>query len=144
MAGNPVHFEIAAQDTSRAQKFYKDMFGWEFQSFGGPMEYNMTRITDTSGAAVFPGDPGAIRVYFDVDDINAGAARLRERRRGRRPAAGSEHGLVRDREGHRGEPDRPLADRSERADPGRELEPPGIAGAEQRRQITFALCSRRL
>jgi uncharacterized protein len=78
MAGNPVHFEIAAQDTSRAQKFYKDMFGWEFQAFEGPMEYNMTRLSDTSGAAVFPGDPGAIRVYFDVDDINAGAARLKE------------------------------------------------------------------
>jgi len=73
MAGNPVHFEIAAQDTSRAQKFYKDMFGWEFQPFEGPMEYNMARISDTSGAAVFPGDPGAIRVYFDVDDINDGA-----------------------------------------------------------------------
>jgi len=42
------------------------------------VEYNMTRISDTAGAAVFPSDPGAIRVYFDVDDINAGAAKLRE------------------------------------------------------------------
>ncbi len=78
MTGDPVHFEIAAQDTARAQKFYKDMFGWEFQAFGGPVEYNMTRLSDTAGAAVFPGDAGAIRVYFDVDDINAGAAKLRE------------------------------------------------------------------
>ena len=78
MAGNPVHFEIPAQDTSRAQKFYKDMFGWEFQAFDGPMEYNMARISDTSGAAVFPSDPGAVRVYFDVDDITAGAAKLRD------------------------------------------------------------------
>ena len=79
MAGNPVHLEIAAQDTSRAQEFYKNLFGWNFQGFeGSPQEYNMTRISDTSGAAVFPGDPGAIRVYFDVDDINAGAARVRE------------------------------------------------------------------
>ncbi len=78
MAGNPVHFEIAAQDTSRAREFYKNMFGWEFQAFDGPMEYHMARVSDTSGAAVFPGDPGAIRVYFDVDDINAGAARLKE------------------------------------------------------------------
>ena len=78
MAGNPVHFEIAAQDTSRAQKFYKDMFGWDFQAFEGPGEYNMTRISDSSGAAVFPGDPGAIRIYFDVDDINSGAAKVRD------------------------------------------------------------------
>jgi hypothetical protein len=73
-----VHFEIPAQDMSRAQKFDKDMFGWQFQAFGGPVEYDMTRISDTAGAAVFPSDPGAIRVYFDVDDINAGAAKLRE------------------------------------------------------------------
>ena len=78
MAGNPVHIEIAANDSSRAQEFYKGLFGWEFQAFEGPQEYNMTRVSDTSGAAVFPGDPGAIRVYFDVDDINAGAARVKE------------------------------------------------------------------
>ena len=79
MAGNPVHFEIAAQDTSRAKEFYKKMFGWEFQAFeGSPQEYSMARVSDTSGSAVFAGDPGAIRVYFDVDDINAGAARVRE------------------------------------------------------------------
>jgi len=78
MAGNPVHFEIAAKDTGRAQDFYKNLFGWDFQGMEGPVEYNMTRLSETTGAAVFPGDPGAIRVYFDVDDINAGVARVRE------------------------------------------------------------------
>lgn len=78
MSGNPVHFEIPAQDTARAQKFYKDAFGWDFQAMEGPQEYHMTRISDSTGAAVFPGDAGAIRVYFDVDDINAGTASLRD------------------------------------------------------------------
>ena len=78
MAGKAVHFEIPAQDTGRAQDFYKNLFGWEFQAFEGPQEYHMARVTDDSGSAVFPGDTGAIRVYFDVDDINAGAARLKE------------------------------------------------------------------
>ncbi|TML27676.1 MAG: VOC family protein [Actinobacteria bacterium] len=73
-----MHFEIPAQDTTRAQKFYKDMFGWEFQPFEGPTEYNMARISESAGAAVFPSEPGAIRVVFDVDDINAGAAKLRD------------------------------------------------------------------
>jgi len=27
---------------------------------------------------VFPGDTGAIRIYFEVDDINAGAARVND------------------------------------------------------------------
>jgi uncharacterized protein len=78
MAGKPVHFEIAAKDTGRAQEFYKGMFGWQFQGMEGPTEYNMTRLSEDTGAAVFPGDTGAIRVYFDVDDVNAGAARIKE------------------------------------------------------------------
>src|SRR5262249_32365372 len=62
------------------QQFYKDLFGWDFQDMEGPTEYHMTRISDSSGAAVFPGDPDAIRVYFDVDDINAGVSKLRQPR----------------------------------------------------------------
>jgi predicted enzyme related to lactoylglutathione lyase len=78
MPGQPVHIEIPAQDTSRAQEFYKNLFGWEFQSMEGPQEYHMTRLSENSGGAVFPGDTGAIRVYFDVDDIKAGASRVNE------------------------------------------------------------------
>jgi predicted enzyme related to lactoylglutathione lyase len=78
LAGNPVHIEIPAQDTSRAQDFYKGLFGWDFQAMEGPQEYHRARVSDTSGSAVFPGDTGAIRVYFDVDDINAGAAKVKE------------------------------------------------------------------
>jgi uncharacterized protein len=78
VAGKPVHLEIPAEDTSRAQEFYKNLFGWEFQAMEGPFEYHMARISDDAGSAVFPSDTGAIRVYFDVDDINAGASRLKE------------------------------------------------------------------
>ena len=78
MAGKPVHFEVPASDTSRAQDFYKKTFGWQFESMEGPVEYHMTRLDDTMGGAVFPGDTGAIRVYFDVDDINAGAAAVKK------------------------------------------------------------------
>jgi predicted enzyme related to lactoylglutathione lyase len=78
MAGKPVHFEIAASDTNRAREFYGNLFGWQWDSMEGPTEYHMTRLSDDAGAGVFPGDPGAIRVYFEVDDINAGAARVKE------------------------------------------------------------------
>jgi uncharacterized protein len=78
MAGKLVHFEVPASDTSRAQDFYKKTFGWQFESMEGPVEYHMTRLEETMGGAVFPGDPGAIRVYFDVDDINAGVAAVKE------------------------------------------------------------------
>ena len=36
-----VHFEIHAGDCERAVKFYKAVFGWEFQKWEGPMEYWM-------------------------------------------------------------------------------------------------------
>ena len=74
MAGKPVHLEIPAQDTSRAQEFYKGIFGWQFQAMEGPFEYHMAQVAEDAGSAVFPGDTGAIRVYFDVDDINGGKA----------------------------------------------------------------------
>ena len=78
MAGKPVHLEIPAQDTSRAREFYKGMFGWDFQAMEGPFEYHMASIAQDTGSAVFPGDTGVIRVYFDVDDIKNGAARVQE------------------------------------------------------------------
>src|SRR3989442_1922414 len=76
MAGKPVHFEVPAKDTSRAREFYGNLFGWQFESMEGPVEYHMTRLADDTGGAVFPGGPGAIRVYFDGDDVNAGVARV--------------------------------------------------------------------
>jgi predicted enzyme related to lactoylglutathione lyase len=80
MPGQPVHFEIPAQDTSRSRQFWSSLFGWEWQTIEGPFEYHMTRLSDTSGAAVYPPQGGeqGIRVYFDADDINATAARVRE------------------------------------------------------------------
>jgi predicted enzyme related to lactoylglutathione lyase len=82
MAGAPVHIEIPAQDTAKGQAFWSGLFGWQFQDFGnGPMEYFMTRVTDSSGAAVYnnpEGNAEGIRVYFDLDDINQGVARVRE------------------------------------------------------------------
>ena len=80
MAGKLVHFEISAQDTERARKFYGDLFGWEFQSYPGPFEYHMTRTAEDQGGAIqAASDDGAgILVYYDVDDIRAGVARVRE------------------------------------------------------------------
>jgi uncharacterized protein len=75
-----VHIEIPADDTAASREFWGSLFGWEFQSFPGPNEYHMARIDDASGAAVTNMEPGkrGTRPYFDVDDIKAGAARVRE------------------------------------------------------------------
>jgi uncharacterized protein len=75
MAGQMVHLEIPAGDTAKAREFWGGLFGWEFQAYeGSPTEYHMTRFSDTTGGAITAADGSerGPRVYFDVEDINAG------------------------------------------------------------------------
>jgi uncharacterized protein len=80
MSGEIVHVEIPADDTTKGREFWGSLFGWEFESFPGAAEYHTTRISDQAGGAITNMEPGkkGIRTYFSVDDINAGAARVRE------------------------------------------------------------------
>ncbi|HEY6961961.1 MAG TPA: VOC family protein [Gaiellaceae bacterium] len=75
------HYEIPADDAEQAQAFYGGLFGWEFQEFpGAPGGYWMTRVDDRSGAAISGGASGGkgARTYFDVDDVRASAAKVKE------------------------------------------------------------------
>jgi hypothetical protein len=78
MAGQVVHVEIPADDTAASREFWGSLFGWEFNCFHGPSEYHMTRLGDQQGAAITNMEPGkrGPRVYFDVDDITDGAAKV--------------------------------------------------------------------
>jgi uncharacterized protein len=82
MPGQMVHVEIPAGDTSKARDFWGGLFGWQFQAMeGSPTEYHMTQLSDNTGGAIYAPDPAnkrGTRVYFDVDDINAGSARVSE------------------------------------------------------------------
>jgi uncharacterized protein len=82
MPGQIVHIEIPADDTGKGREFWGGLFGWQFEQFpgGGPSEYHMTRIGEQQGAAISNMESGkqGTRAYFDVDDINAGAARVKE------------------------------------------------------------------
>jgi uncharacterized protein len=79
MPGQIVHIEIPADDTAAERAFWGSLFGWEFEAFPGPFEYHMTRISEQTGGAITNMEPGkhGMRVYFDVEDINAAAARVR-------------------------------------------------------------------
>jgi uncharacterized protein len=79
MAGEIVHLEIPADDTEKAREFWSSLFGWQFESYPGPSEYHMARLAENQGAAI-SNESGrrGMRPYFDVDDVNAGAARVRE------------------------------------------------------------------
>jgi uncharacterized protein len=52
----PIHFEIHATDPERVQAFYRALFGWQFQSWGGPMEYWVI----TTGDPSLPGINGGL------------------------------------------------------------------------------------
>jgi predicted enzyme related to lactoylglutathione lyase len=80
MPGQVVHIEIPADDTEKGREFWGSLFGWHLESVPSPSEYLMARIGEQQGAAVTNMEPGkkGMRVYFDVDDINAGAARVKE------------------------------------------------------------------
>jgi predicted enzyme related to lactoylglutathione lyase len=80
MAGEIVHIEIPADNTGQGREFWGSLFGWQFQSNPGPFEYHMAQIGDRQGLAITDMEPGkrGTRAYFLVDDINAGADRVRE------------------------------------------------------------------
>jgi predicted enzyme related to lactoylglutathione lyase len=81
MPGEIVHLEIPADDTEQSRAFWGGLFGWQFEAYpGGPGEYHMTRVTEQSGAAITNMEPGkrGTRPYFSVEDVNAGAARVKE------------------------------------------------------------------
>ena len=116
MPGQIVHFEIPADDTGKSREFWGGLFGWQFESYPGPFEYHMTRISDQGGLAITNMEPGkrGTRAYFDVDDINAGATRVRELRGGGPAGPSAGHGLVRDLPGPAGQRVWPVADRFRR------------------------------
>jgi len=51
----PVHFEIHADDPERAMSFYRELFGWKFDGWGGGEYYIVT-----TGAAPEPGIDGGL------------------------------------------------------------------------------------
>jgi uncharacterized protein len=80
MPGQIVHIEIPADDTAKGREFWGSLFGWQFEAAPGAADYYMTRLGDQQGAAVTSMEPGkrGTRAYFDVDDINNGAAKVKE------------------------------------------------------------------
>jgi predicted enzyme related to lactoylglutathione lyase len=80
MPGRLVHFELPAEDTTRARTFWSELFDWTYEAWEGPVEYHQTQAGGDPGGAIYPaqsGERGPI-VYFDVDDIQASVKRVRK------------------------------------------------------------------
>ena len=77
MQGKLVHVEFPAEDTTRAKDFWTGLAGWQFQSWDGPIEYNM--FEGEPGGAIYPrqaGETGPI-IYFGTDDIDGTVQQIR-------------------------------------------------------------------
>jgi predicted enzyme related to lactoylglutathione lyase len=51
-----VHFEIACDQPERAREFYREVFGWKIDKWGGPFDYWLA----STGEAGEPGIDGAL------------------------------------------------------------------------------------
>ena len=52
----PIHFDLTVDNPERAMNFYRDIFGWKFEKWSGPMEYWMV----TTGDEKEPGINGGL------------------------------------------------------------------------------------
>ena len=69
------HLEIGADDAGRARDFFVDLFAWEYTTMDGGGRFDTGGVsTGLHGGDARPG----IVVYFEVPDVAAVAARVRE------------------------------------------------------------------
>ena len=116
--GQPVmHFEIIGKDGAKLRSYYGELFGWEFQEVGGPMDYatvdreqNLSPEGIGIGGGIGGGDQGYgeghVTFYVGVEDAEAALVKAEELG-GKRvwgpdevPGAGIIIGHVADPEGH--------------------------------------------
>lgn len=87
----PVHFEIPVDNMERAQKFYKELFGWNIISAGESFDdyfIVQTVETDEKGMLKEPGMNGGMMMrtnpgqpiinYISVDNIDESLKKLEE------------------------------------------------------------------
>lgn len=79
--GQPVmHFEVIGKDGQKLRSYYSELFGWELESVGGPMDYAVVdRESNLSPEGVGIGGgiggsseaEGHLTFYVGVDDAEA-------------------------------------------------------------------------
>ena len=114
--GQPVmHFEVIGRDGAKLRSYYSELFGWETQDVGGPMDYAVVdreQNLSPEGIGIGGGIGGSseadghVTFYVGVDDAEAALAKAEELG-GKRvhgpdevPGAGILIGHLHDPEGH--------------------------------------------
>jgi len=75
MSGEPAHIEIGVPDTDRAQRFYGELFGWEFEGTDKGARIRTGGIP----MGLHPDERGPeLLVFYSVADLDAAAKRIVE------------------------------------------------------------------
>jgi predicted enzyme related to lactoylglutathione lyase len=77
VAGDLVYFWLSLPDAEKAKTFYGGLFGWEFEPGNAPEGWNVEGSTPPGGLHGGQSEPRA-NVCFEVDDLDAGMAKVRE------------------------------------------------------------------
>ena len=77
MAGEIAYVEVPATDAAAAQRFYGQLFGWTCPPGNVPGYSMVDGVGFPAGLAGGDGS-GVPRVFFAVDDVATGCARVRE------------------------------------------------------------------
>src|SRR5262245_36354421 len=82
MANSVSWFEIVGKDADKLQKFYSDVFGWQYEQAPGPVKYGMVSAGDGGiggGVGQAQDGPGHVTVYVEVDDPQAYLDKVEQR-----------------------------------------------------------------
>jgi predicted enzyme related to lactoylglutathione lyase len=70
-------FELMTTNVQAAKDFYKSLFGWEYERFQGPMEYEVIQVAGKGVAGIMPmpptvppGTPPHWGIYIVVNDAD--------------------------------------------------------------------------
>jgi hypothetical protein len=79
-----VHFDVPAEDTARARKFYEQLFGWKYESWPG-MDFYLISTTNLDGTPGVGGGLGKrmdssqrMMNYFGVQSIDAAMGQVQK------------------------------------------------------------------
>jgi uncharacterized protein len=76
------HFELATSDLEKTAAFYREVFGWKIEKWGGPVDYWLVTTGDESTPGINgglmdsgPGFSGTINT-IEVEDLDAILAQI--------------------------------------------------------------------
>jgi hypothetical protein len=78
MAGDLVYFWIPVPDGEAAQRFYGQLLGWEFGEGNHPEGSQISNTTPHGGISGAADSASHPQVCFQVDDLDAAMAKVRE------------------------------------------------------------------